>query len=135
MCQKAFGGFFAPLTGLPLASFEITRGALSIFKSSDQTERGFCNKCGTPLTFHYVDSPRIAVSIGSLDEPAKIMPATQYGIEGRLPYFAALATLPGDKTTEQETPEHGGGHRPHQPPASRSRHQGVAASGLSKRHE
>ena len=90
---------------MPLASFEITRGALSIFKSSDQTERGFCNSCGTPLTFHYVDSPRIAVSIGSLDEPAKIVPATQYGIEGRLPYFAALADLPGDKTTEEDMPE------------------------------
>jgi hypothetical protein len=105
MCQKAFGGFFAALTGLPLASFELTRGALSIFKSSDQTERGFCNKCGTPLTFHYVDSPRIAVSIGSLDEPAKVVPVTQYGIEGRLPYFAALATLPGEKTTEQDVPD------------------------------
>ena len=107
MCQRSFGGFFAPLTGVPLDKFEITRGALSIFKSSDQTERGFCNMCGTPLTFHYVDSPRIAVSIGSLDEPAKVVPATQYGIEGRLPYFAALATLPGEQTTEEDVPEKG----------------------------
>ena len=105
MCQKAFGSFFAPLTGLPLDKFELARGELSIFKSSDQTERGFCNKCGTPLTFHYVDSPRIAIAIGSLDEPAKIVPATQYGIEARLPYFAALAVLPGEKTTEEDTPD------------------------------
>src|SRR6187431_2983431 len=70
MCQKAFGSFFAPLTGVAEAKFELTRGALSTFKSSDQVERGFCKDCGTPLTFRYVASPRIAVSIGSLDDPA-----------------------------------------------------------------
>ena len=81
MCQKAFGSFFAPLTGVPLEKFELTRGELAIFKSSDQMERGFCRNCGTPLTFHFVDSPRIAVSIGSLDEPEKIEPQHQCGIE------------------------------------------------------
>ena len=105
MCQKAFGSFFAPLTGVPQTAFELTRGALSIFKSSDQTERGFCKNCGTPLTFHYVHSPRIAVSIGSLDEPEKVEPKTQYGIEGRLSWFAKLAGLPGDKTTEADNPD------------------------------
>ena len=28
MCQKAFGSFFAPLTGVPLQAFELTRGKL-----------------------------------------------------------------------------------------------------------
>ncbi len=105
MCQKAFGSFFAPLTGVPLTAFEITRGKLSIYKSSDQTERGFCANCGTPLTFQYVDSPRIAVSIGSLDEPEKIPPENQYGIESRISWFDKLAALPGDKTTEEDTPD------------------------------
>ena len=105
MCQKAFGSFFAPLTGVPLTAFELTRGELAIFKSSDPTERGFCRNCGTPLTIHDVDSPRIAVSIGSLDEPEKVEPKNQYGIEGRLSWFAKLAALPGDKTTEDDNPE------------------------------
>src|SRR5688500_15094914 len=90
MCQKAFGSFFAPLTGVPLTAFEITRGALAIYKSSDPTERGFCSNCGTPLTIHDVGSPRIAVSIGSLDEPEKIPPENQYGIESRISWFERL---------------------------------------------
>jgi hypothetical protein len=102
MCQKAFGSFFAPLAGVPVAKFEVTRGALSVFMSSDKTERGFCRNCGTPLTFHYVDSPRIAVSIGSLDEPAKVPPEQQFGIEGRMPWFATLPGLPGETTTEED---------------------------------
>lgn len=105
MCQKAFGSFFAPLAGVPLPAFELTRGALAIFKSSDRAERGFCRNCGTPLTFHYIGSDRIAVSIGSLDRPEEVRPAAQCGIEGRLSYFADLAALPGDKTTENDEPE------------------------------
>ena len=105
MCQKAFGSFFAPLTGVPMAAFEVTRGTLAVFMSSDQAERGFCRDCGTPLTFRYVEGPRIAVSIGSLDEPEKIAPRNQYGIESRTSWFTTLPTLPGDQTTEEDSPE------------------------------
>jgi hypothetical protein len=104
MCQKAFGSFFAPLTGVLREKFELTRGELSLFRSSDRAERGFCSNCGTPLTFHYVGRPRIAVSIGSLDEPAKVAPAHQYGVEARMPWFATLASLPGEQTTEEDDP-------------------------------
>jgi hypothetical protein len=105
MCQKAFGSFFAPLAGVSLEKFNLTRGALAIFKSSDLTERGFCKNCGTPLTLHDVDTPRIEVSIGSLDEPEKVEPKKQFGIEARLSWFGKLTSLPGDKTTEEDNPE------------------------------
>jgi hypothetical protein len=105
MCQKAFGSFFAPLTGVPIDKFEVTRGELAWFRSSDPTERGFCRDCGTPLAFRYVDRPRIAIAIGSLDEPEKIPPRHQYGVEARMPWFAELAALPGEATTEEDNPE------------------------------
>jgi hypothetical protein len=111
MCQKAFGSFFAPLAGVPPEHFEVTRGTLSIFRSSDAAERGFCDKCGTPLTFHYVGRPRISISIGSLDEPERVVPTEQYGIEGRLTYFASLSALPGDRTTEEDEPDLAAGIR------------------------
>ncbi len=105
MCQKAFGSFFAPFFHVSVAAFEITRGELAIFKSSDISERGFCRTCGTPLTIQDDNDADICVSIGSLDEPAQIVPAYQYGVESRLPYFAALATIPASKTTEEDMPE------------------------------
>jgi hypothetical protein len=104
MCQKAFGSFFAPLTGVALADFALTRGALSIFRSSELAERGFCSNCGTPLSFHYVDSPRIAVSIGSLDHPEKVPPRMQYGIEGRMRWFPDI-DLPAATTQEDMASE------------------------------
>ncbi len=104
MCQKAFGSFFAPLTSVTLDKFEVTRGALAIFYSSDPVERGFCRDCGTPLTIHTIGEDRIFVSIGSLDEPARVAPKKQHGVEGRLPWFDTITHLPGDATTEQEDP-------------------------------
>jgi len=105
MCQKAFGSFFAPFAGVPVEAFELTRGALAVFMSSGETERGFCRDCGTPLTIHDVGSPRIEFSLGSLDQPEKVRPARQAGIESRLSWFAALPGLPGDRTTEEDVPE------------------------------
>lgn len=105
MCQKAFGSYFAPLAGVPRDAFELTRGSLSIFRSSAEAERGFCCACGTPLTFAYVTSPRIAIALGSLDDPARVKPTIQYGVEGRVPWFAELAGMPGETTDKDAAPE------------------------------
>jgi hypothetical protein len=102
MCQKAFGSFFAPLVGVQLENFELTRGSLAIFKSSDMVERVFCRDCGTPLGMRDVDGDKIDVSIGSLDDPSAARPILQFGTEARVPWFAELATLPGG-TTEENT--------------------------------
>ena len=105
MCQKAFGGFYAPLVGGPRDSFAVTRGEIAIFRSSDQVERGFCRQCGTPLTFAYIDGDQVSVSIGSLDYPEAFPPIDQHGVEARLPYANALGQLPDRLSTEAEQPE------------------------------
>jgi hypothetical protein len=98
MCQKAFGAFYAPLAGVPLDRFALTRGDLAIFRSSDAVERGFCRDCGTPLTFRYLAEDKIDVSIGSLDDPSIARPVIQYGIEARIEWVSELDELPGQIT-------------------------------------
>lgn len=100
MCQKAFGSYFAPLAGVPLDRLEWTSGAPAIYRSSTIAERGFCANCGTPLTFRYVDGNKISVSLGSLDDPARVKPPKQDGIEGRMPWFDELHRLPGEATQD-----------------------------------
>jgi hypothetical protein len=109
MCQKAFGSFFAPLVGVPVEKFELTRGEIAVFKSSELVERGFCRDCGTPLSIRDVDGDKIDVSIGSLDDPSRAKPVVQDGVESRLPWLDELASLPGS-TTEEYDPE---GRVPH----------------------
>jgi hypothetical protein len=45
------------------------------------------------------------VSLGSLDDPARVAPAKQYGLESRLPFVATLAGLPGTRTEDDVPPE------------------------------
>jgi hypothetical protein len=102
MCQKAFGSFFAPLVGVKCEEIEWIKGAPTTYRSSTLAERGFCSTCGTPLTFRYVavDRGEVAVSIGSLDEPARVKPQKQYGMEACMPWFSELADLPGSRTED-----------------------------------
>ena len=90
MCQKAFGGFFAPL--VTAKGLEWTRGAPSHFASSNKVRRGFCEKCGTPLTYDWGGDPEIA--IGTLDDPENAPPTVQISPERRLSFFDGLPALP-----------------------------------------
>jgi hypothetical protein len=105
MCQKAFGNYFAPFAGVPPRDFAWLEGTPGVFKSSEAAERGFCRDCGTPLSFRYVDKDRISVSLGSLDDPSRVPPAKQYGMESRLACVATLASLPGTRTEDDVAPE------------------------------
>lgn len=90
MCQKATGGFFGPYAYTKELVW--TRGEPKRFDSSNKARRGFCADCGTPLTYEY-DSV-IDVTLGSLDDPSAFPPLLQIGLEGRLPCFASLTSLP-----------------------------------------
>lgn len=84
MCQKAFGNFFAPLVSVRSASV-IWSNAPSRFQSSNLVKRGFCEKCGTPLTYEAPDG--LAIAIGAFDKPELIEPSVQFGVERRIAYL------------------------------------------------
>jgi hypothetical protein len=105
MCQKAMGNAFAPLAGVRRADFAWTRGQPGTFLSSPVAERGFCAACGTPLTFRYLDTDRISVTIGSLDQPEAAPPVVHDGFEARLGWLDRLDGLPGVRTEDAEPPE------------------------------
>jgi hypothetical protein len=103
MCQKAAGNYFMPLANAPLATFELTRGALSHFNSSDLVRRGFCSNCGTPLTFETIEGVKhLNVTLGSLDDPERIFPVEQSGVESRVAWFDKLPKLFETQTMESE---------------------------------
>src|SRR6195952_3620090 len=93
MCQKAVGGPFAALSKVKATSLAWTRGEPARFQSSSAAERHFCAACGTPLTFHFLDSDAIEVTTGSLDNPSALPPTRNFGTEGRLAWIDLL--MPG----------------------------------------
>ncbi len=98
MCQKAVGGPFAALAASDLAALTWTRGAPATFESSSVAVRGFCARCGTPLTYQGLDRSKIDITTGSFDDPSVIKPETVFGAESRIGWLDALGHLPAQET-------------------------------------
>jgi hypothetical protein len=107
MCQKAVGGPFFAWAGVTDTDLAWTRGAPAEFASSSAADRGFCARCGTPLTFRYRKRPdHIDVSLGSLDTPGVVRPTLVMGIESRLDWCASvLGDAPAQATGQGTPPE------------------------------
>ncbi|MHB0952373.1 MAG: GFA family protein [Allorhizobium sp.] len=100
MCQKAFGGFFSALVSADQAHLSWTRGQPSLYRSSDKVKRGFCGKCGTPLTYHYPGGVELA--IGALDRPELFEPQVQVNHDKRLSWIDHLFEKPALHSPEME---------------------------------
>jgi len=99
MCQRATGGLFAALAGTAPGNFAWTRGEPGFYASSNLATRGFCAKCGTPLSFKYrLTTARMYVTIGSLDHADDIQLVKQYGIESRLPWVKFCEEVAAEPT-------------------------------------
>ena len=115
MCQKAVGGPFAALAPVRHADFAWTRGAPAVFQSSTHAARDYCAACGTPLTFRYLDSAFIDLTIGSFDRPAEVAPEQHVGVQSRLAWLDDLDGLPR-RVTGEGAPEKLAGLVDHQHP-------------------
>lgn len=100
MCQRAFGSVAAAMVGVAKADLAWTRGRPAYFASSAIARRGFCARCGTPLTFDYPDGAMIDLSIGSLDDPAAVPLTGHFGVESRVPGWIAADGLPATRSDE-----------------------------------
>ena len=100
MCQLAFGNTRATFINLRKDEVRWLGEPPSTYASSKIAERGFCARCGTPLSFAYLDSPRMDLSIGSFDDPRAIRPVSHFAIETRVENWHADDGLPGSRLDE-----------------------------------
>ena len=83
MCQKALGNVFGAWAEFD-AAVTWTRGRPTQFRSSGNVQRGFCNQCGTPLSYQWgSDNP--SLTIGAFDQPDRIMPTHELARDNRHP--------------------------------------------------
>ena len=102
MCQRAFGNIFATFVYLPRANVTWEGREPDRFASSKIARRGFCSRCGTPLTFEYNDSEKMDISVGSLDDPGVMRPVMPVGVDGRVASFAHADGLPEKRVEDFE---------------------------------
>ena len=75
MCQLASGAPLVTWTQVRQADLTWIRGEPKIYPSSDIAERGFCEDCGSTLTFRYLEeSEMLDVAAVCFDDPGVFDP-------------------------------------------------------------
>ena len=102
MCQLAFGNTRAAFINVPQSAVRWLSEPPKLYASSTFARRGFCPDCGTPLSFAYGDSQKMDLSVGSLDDPARIRPTSHFAVESRVANWHAEDGLPGHRLDASE---------------------------------
>jgi len=100
MCQLAFGNTRAAYFNLRKSEVQWLTEPPRHFASSKIARRGFCPHCGTPLSFEFLDSERMDLAVGSLDDPSAIKPTAHFAVESRIAAWHAPDGLPGERLDE-----------------------------------
>ena len=99
MCQKQFGSLFGAFVTAPKDGVEWVREEPAYFQSSVNIARGFCPRCGTPMTYKHPEG--LEISIGSFDDRSDLAPKVQINHAARLPWIEAIF-----ETSAHENPDY-----------------------------
>jgi hypothetical protein len=102
MCRRAHAAPVVAWLTVPRPNFSITSGRPVAYPSSPKASRGFCGRCGTPLTWEAVANPTLVdVAIATLDEPAAVVPSLHVWTGSRIAWFDTADELPRHPTNER----------------------------------
>ena len=101
-CQRVYGSAFGLFADFRAGAFRITKGKPKTYKSSAWVEIGFCDNCGTTLTFRYLEPliqnesrlDCVGISVGSLDNPESVKPIDHGYVDTKLSWLSIGDGLP-----------------------------------------
>ncbi len=96
-CRRHTGAPVVSLVGLKKNQVRFTAGVRGRYESSPGVGRGFCNQCGTPLTWEGDGGelgPLIEIHIGTLDDPSQFTPKSHLHHDERIAWFDVADDLP-----------------------------------------
>ena len=95
MCRRANAAPTVAWAMYQEAQVVFLNDAPATYESSPGSHRGFCPRCGTPISFTAAYIPGlIDVTIGSMDDPSQVPPALHYWESERLPWMHFADQLP-----------------------------------------
>ncbi len=88
-CRRAAGAPMVAWVSFARGDFTVTHGTLTEYRSSAPVTRGFCARCGTPLTYrHDGRDGETDVTLGSFDDPRQLSPEMHLWVAEKLPWLA-----------------------------------------------
>ena len=77
------------------AQLEITQGSLKEIITSARVNRGFCEQCGTSLTYYQEKYPdTIDICLATVDDPGLVRPEYHIWVSDKLPWISIDDGLP-----------------------------------------
>jgi hypothetical protein len=91
-CRHATGTPVAAYAGYPAEAVRFAAGRPAEFASSPGVSRGFCGRCGSPISFVGERWPgEVHLPLGSFDDSSDLVPTVQAHAEERLPWLHLAA--------------------------------------------
>jgi len=92
-CQRASGSAFGALMIVAADRFRLLSGEPAYYEVIGGTRqsfrRGFCAKCGSPVTLHWPEASNVQiVHVGSLDDPSSFKPQTELWLSSAHPWHS-----------------------------------------------
>ena len=81
MCQHAIGNVSVAWFNIPKVDVRWLAGKPTQYASSPIASRGFCDNCGTSLTFAFLDGPNMDLTVASFDQAQYFQPTHHFGAE------------------------------------------------------
>src|SRR5947208_836677 len=101
-CRRSSGAPFVTWASFRRNEFRFVRGRPRKLRWA-RRQRWFCPHCGTALAF--MSSPdEIDITVCSLDDPARVLPAGHIWTEDRLPWIHLADNLPTYRRQRQNNP-------------------------------
>jgi hypothetical protein len=86
MCRRWSAG---PFMELPCHNVRFEgEDSISRIRSSDWAERGFCNKCGSILFYHIMESDEYQISAGLLDDQSQLRLPLQVFVDRKPSFYS-----------------------------------------------
>jgi len=95
-CRKGHAAAFSTYAGIREADFRFTAGANRVrrFQSSPGTERSFCERCGSSLTFRSDQAEgTLWVSAGTFDDDPGMRPQFHMFVDSKAPWHVITDDL------------------------------------------
>lgn len=106
MCRRWSSGAMTITARFSGKAVSFTQGKPKVHRSSEKGRRGFCEECGTQLTFQYLvsdsgtgtdlvlDTEALYIPIGVFDDAEKLRPRSHYCVESQLSWLKIDDDLP-----------------------------------------
>ena len=94
MCQKGLGNLFGTFVSFKTEYFRYLTNEPNWYVRSDRIKRGFCEICGSPIAYQKPDTDRLAIWIGTLDDPAAYEPQIHVHIDTKISWVDIHPNLP-----------------------------------------